>query len=243
MQKWLCMQRGYGATERARITTNRNEIVLLEGDRIVYVPIYPGYYARGSAKGGRIRVDGTRLCKVAVRTRSYSSELTTGTTEWVAPYDGIYEIIINGAGGGASGGAEEYTEGHNDAGVTNYYYVSGYDGHGGEQITIRREYRANQRISTVVGKGGWTGRITEGHKRYSKNYSQNSGGRGSWSEFDGVRADGGAGGGDVSYGRNEHGGRGGTKKANPEYGYKHQPRFIETPAGDGSIFIHLLAGG
>lgn len=240
MQKWLCMRRGYGATERARITTNRSEIVLLEGDRIVDVPIYPGYYARGSAKGGRIRVDGTRLCEIAVCMRSYSSELTVGTTEWIAPYDGIYEVIINGAGGGASSGYERYNP---RSDVSNYYYVGGEDGHGGEQTTIRREYKVGQRINVTVGKRGDAGGRAVSWAKGNAQPREKSGERGDWSEFDGVRADGGAGGRGVSYGRNEYGGRGGTKKANPRHAEKHQPNFIETPAEDGSIFIHLLAGG
>lgn len=244
MQKWLCMQRGY-TTERAQVSTNRYDIVLLDGDKVVYIPISPGYYARSGADGGRIRVNGDRLCKNAILTKSYSTELTTGATEWTVPYSGFYEVIVNGAGGGAQGGAYEHHDGEEDNSVADV--VGGNDGHGGEQIRATKKYFAGQRISVVIGIGGDNAR--EVHPDVGDTYTMRDGYAGGNTSFGDITAAGGIGEQRSGWGykppplligSNELGGRGGTKHANPKWYVRHQPDFFETHAEDGSVLIKLL---
>lgn len=258
MQKWLCMKRANGIVEQARITTNRNEIVLLEGDRIVYIPIYPGYYGRTSVNGGRIICgNGTygRLCKVSVPMRKYETTLTVGTTTWIAPYDGIYEVVINGAGGGASGVKTGYHDGGENGHAYHYFVGGGKDGGNGKQNVIQREYEQGQRIPVEIGKAGTNGRddvrIRKSHPFGKYQIIGESGTSGGKSVFDDVDA---MGGGGATYEKsgyewaNRIGGRGGHVEIHYGGHYFGSPdglddTYTKTPPEDGSILIRLLAGG
>ena len=237
MKKWLCMQRGY-TTERVQVSTYQGDIVLLSGDRVVYIPISPGYYARSGTSGGRIMVNGNRLCKNAVLMKSYGTRLTVGTTSWTAPYDGIYEVVINGAGGGAEGCIEDRYDTEND---TQYSYIDGHSGYNGEQVIIKKEYAAGQYITVSVGSGGKNGETLYRSGRHGE--KMNPGDNGGGTTFDGIYADGGAGGGRTNATSNGKGGSGGIKFSDPDAGFLSRAKFIEYEAENGSIHIRLLAGG
>lgn len=240
MQKWLCMQRGY-TTERAQVSTNRYDIVLLDGDKVVYIPISPGYYARSGRSGGRITVNGNRLCRNAVLTKSYNTTLTAGVSSWTVPYDGIYEVVINGAGGGGEGGIEEEYE-HEES--ESYTWYDGSNGHNGEEIIRKKEYSAGERVLVNIGRGGANGRwLFKRHNDRKKKTEINFGRDGGDTTFDGIRALGGAGGGRTNAATNERGALGGYTRHNYRHGEKGQPKWLERQADDGRIYIRLLAGG
>ena len=240
MRKWLCMQRG-ATTERVQVSTDGHDVVLLDGDRLVYIPISPGYYARGGTSGGRIMVNGDRLCRNAVLMTTYSTTLTAGTISWTAPYDGIYEITVRGAGGGGEGGIEEV---YDLEGSEDYAWYDGSDGHNGEEIIRKKEYSAGERVWVSVGYGGANGRwLSKPRGMHKEKTEINFGHNGGDTTFDGIRALGGAGGGRTNAATNERGARGGYKKHNDQYLIKGQPDWFERKAQDGSIYIRLLAGG
>lgn len=243
MKKRLCMQRGT-TTERVQVSTDKSDIVLLSGDRVVYIPISPGYYARSGRSGGRIMVNGNRLCKNAVFMREYRKVLSDRyITEWIAPYDGIYKIVIHGAGGGGEGGIEEETEYEESE---SYTWYDGESGHSGEEIIINKEYSAGERVWVNIGRGGangdWLFKRDYDHKKKTEiNFGRDGGD----TTFDGIRALGGTGGGKPkkSEATNEHGSPGGYTWHNPRYAEKRQPNWIEHDGSDGLIMISLLAGG
>ena len=242
MQKWLCMQRGY-TIERVQVSTSVYDIVLLDGDKVVYIPISPGYYARSGSSGGRIRVNGNRLCKNAILMTTYNTTLTAGVSSWTVPYDGIYEVVINGAGGGGEGGLIDVHHGEQD---DTYYWYNGSDGRNGEEITIKKEYSAGDHVLVNIGRGGANGEWLykrEYNRMNDKEKLRKLGHDGGDTTFDGIRALGGAGGGRTNAATNERGALGGYKKHNSRYEEKGQPDWIERQAQDGSIYIRLLAGG
>lgn len=239
MQKWLCMQRGY-TTERVQVSTYQGDIVLLSGDRVVYIPISPGYYARSGSSGGRIMVNGNRLCRNAVLTKSYNTRLTAGVSSWTAPYDGIYEIIVHGAGGGGEGGIEERYDLEESE---QYTWYDGSSGHSGEEIIRKKEYSAGERVLVNIGRGGANGKwLFKGRRRKEKT-EINFGRDGGDTTFGEIRALGGAGGGRTNAATNERGAPGGYTWHNPRYAEKGQPNWIEHDGSDGLIMISLLAGG